>query len=600
MPKNTAPKGLPALFQPIDLTEGPCWKTILRFSFPIILSYLLQQVYSISDAAIVGQTLSAEEVAGVNDIAPIVNIFLQFAFGVSAGFCVITSCNVGSHNQPGVRRSLATQIVLSAVLTLLLTALALALLNPMLAWINVTPDSGAVYTAAFTYCAIIFAGIGAQLFYNFICSFLRAMGDSVTPLMFLLFSTVLNVGLDLLFILSFGWGVAGAAIATVLAQLISTVACFLYAFSRYPELRLHREDFAITKSDLSQHIAQGVPLGLQFSVLSVGIITMQSVVVQFDMQAGLIVSNAAQNGFGAANKLHMLTMTPLNAFGTALTSFTAQNLGAGKHERIRRGAIQASIIMALLAALSAGAGLLMTIGDTYFHVFLSADKVTPETIRYGNAFLYVDYAMYLLLGGIFLIAVHSGRRRGGAGSKNRGQLYAPGSHCRRRCERVRTLPCLLCALRGRSCSVAGNRYHPCHSVHQKHSPAGLPVSLRRASPPQGRKSVVSIRTGGLMKQPSFFQRVYSLVRQIPAGACASYSQLAYLLGAPRAARQVGWAMRTCPDDLPWQRVVKADGSIAGGGYADLRRALLEAEGVPFLPDGRVDLRACQWQGPKAV
>ena len=229
------------------------------------------------------------------------------------------------------------------------------------------------------------------------------MGDSVTPLAFLLFSTVLNVGLDLLFILSFGWGVAGAAIATVLAQLISTVACFIYAFSRYPELRLHREDFAITKSDLTQHIAQGVPLGLQFSVLSVGIITMQSVVVQFDMQAGLIVSNAAQNGFGAANKLHMLTMTPLNAFGTALTSFTAQNLGAGKHERIRRGAIQASIIMALLAALSAGAGLLMTIGDTYFHVFLSADKVTPETIRYGNAFLYVDYAMYLLLGGIFLM-----------------------------------------------------------------------------------------------------------------------------------------------------------------------------------------------------
>ena len=195
MPKNTAPKGLPALFQPIDLTEGPCWKTILRFSFPIILSYLLQQVYSISDAAIVGQTLSGEQVAGVNDIAPIVNIFLQFAFGVSAGFCVITSCSVGSRNQPGVRRSLSTQIVLSAVLTVLLTALALAVLDPMLAWINVTPDSGAVYTAAHTYCALIFAGIGAQLFYNFICSFLRAMGDSVTPLAFLLFSTVLNVGL---------------------------------------------------------------------------------------------------------------------------------------------------------------------------------------------------------------------------------------------------------------------------------------------------------------------------------------------------------------------------------------------------------------------
>lgn len=103
-----------------------------------------------------------------------------------------------------------------------------------------------------------------------------------------------------------------------------------------------------------------------------------------------------------------------------------------------------------------------------------------------------------------------------------------------------------------------------------------------------------------MEQQPFFQRVYALVRQIPAGSCASYSQLAYLLGAPRAARQVGWAMRACPDDLPWQRVVKADGSIAGGGYADLRSALLKAEGVPFLPDGRVDLRACQWQGPAAI
>ena len=403
MHETTAPKGLHALFQPIDLTEGACWKTILRFSFPIILSYLLQQIYSISDAAIVGQTLSAQEVAGVNDIAPIVNIFLQFAFGVSAGFCVITSCNVGSHNQPGVRRSLSTQIVLSGILTVLLTALALVLLDPMLAWINVTPESGATYTAAYTYCAIIFAGIGAQLFYNFICSFLRAMGDSVTPLAFLLFSTVLNVGLDLLFILAFHWGVAGAAIATVLAQLISTVGCFIYAFSKYPELRLHREDFAISKNDLTQHIVQGIPLGLQFSVLSIGIITMQSVVVQFDMQQGLIVSSAAQNGFGAANKLNTLTMTPLNAFGTALTSFAAQNLGAGKHDRIRHGSMQAFLIMALLCALSVSVGLLMTVGDTYFHIFLSADKVTAETVRYGNTFLYVDYAMYLLLGGIFLM-----------------------------------------------------------------------------------------------------------------------------------------------------------------------------------------------------
>ena len=338
-----------SLFGPMDLTKGTCWKTILIFSLPVILSYLLQQVYSISDAAIVGQTLTAQEVAGVNDTTSLVFIFLQFAFGVSAGFCVVTSCQVGARNQAGVRRSLATQIILSAVLTVLLTALALALLNPMLAWINVTPDNAEVYRAAYTYCFIIFAGIGAQLFYNFICAFLRSMGDSLTPLLFLLFSTVLNVGLDLLFI-----------------------------------------------------VVQGVPLGLQFSVLAIGIIVMQGVVVQFDMLDGVMVSSSAQMGFGAANKLSNLTATPMNALGTAMTSFTAQNLGAGNHDRIRRGALQALGMMAIIAVAAVSCGLLLTLNNTYLHIFLSADKITADTIRFGNTFLYVDYSMYLFLGCVFI------------------------------------------------------------------------------------------------------------------------------------------------------------------------------------------------------
>lgn len=389
--------------EPIDLTQGPCWKVILLFSLPVILSYLLQQVYSISDAAIVGQTLTAAEVAGVNDTNSLVFIFLQFAFGVSAGFCVITSYYVGMHDERGVRRSLATQILLSAALTVALTALALVLLDPMLAWINVTPDNHEVYTAAYTYCAIIFAGIGAQLFYNFICSFLRAMGDSVTPLLFLLFSTVLNVGLDLAFILVFRWGVAGAALATVLAQLVSTIGCFIYAFVRYPVLRLHREDWRITLMDVKRHLVRGIPLGLQFSVLAVGIIVMQGGVVKFDMRDGVMVSNAAQNGFGAANRLFNLVATPMNALGGAMTSFTAQNLGAGQYDRIRRGTLQALGMVSILAILAAGTGLLLTRGDFCYHVFLSADKVTPDAVRYGNSLLYVDFSMYLFLGFVFVV-----------------------------------------------------------------------------------------------------------------------------------------------------------------------------------------------------
>ena len=392
-----------SLFQPIDLTEGTCWKTIFLFSIPIIISYLLQQIYTISDAAIVGQTLAADEVAGVNDTSPIAFIFLQFAFGVSAGFCAVTARSVGAHDEAAVRRSLATQIVLSAALTVALTALALVLLNPMLAWINLTPASGEVYRAAFTYCAIIFAGIGAQLFYNFICSFLRSLGDSVTPLLFLLFSTALNVGLDLLFIVTFRWGVAGAAIATVLAQLLSTIGCFCYAFARYPKLRLHREDWAITRHDISQHAFQGIPLGLQFSVLAIGIIVVQSVVVKFDILDGQMVSNAAQNGFGAANKFTGSLMTLLNGLGTAMTSFVAQNLGAGNFERIRKGARQALVMFAIATAISTALGFLSTIGNFYLHLFLSADKVTADTIRFGNGYMRVDMSLMLFLGGVFLL-----------------------------------------------------------------------------------------------------------------------------------------------------------------------------------------------------
>ena len=392
-----------SLFQPIDLTEGTCWKTIFLFSIPIIISYLLQQIYTISDAAIVGQTLAADEVAGVNDTSPIAFIFLQFAFGVSAGFCAVTARSVGAHDEAAVRRSLATQIVLSAALTVALTALALVLLNPMLAWINLTPASGEVYRAAFTYCAIIFAGIGAQLFYNFICSFLRSLGDSVTPLLFLLFSTALNVGLDLLFIVTFHWGVAGAAIATVLAQLLSTIGCFCYAFARYPKLRLHREDWAITRHDIGQHAFQGIPLGLQFSVLAIGIIVVQSVVVKFDILDGQMVSNAAQNGFGAANKFTGSLMTLLNGLGTAMTSFVAQNLGAGNFERIRKGARQALVMFAIATAISSALGFLASIGNFYLHLFLSADKVTPDTIRFGNGYMRVDMSLMLFLGGVFLL-----------------------------------------------------------------------------------------------------------------------------------------------------------------------------------------------------
>ena len=395
---------LKKLFAPKDLTRGDITKVILSFSFPIILSYLFQQIYTISDAAIVGQTLSAGEVAGVNDTTSLVFIFLQFAFGCSAGFCAVTGLKVGANDMEGTRRSLATQFVLCAALTVVLTVASILLIDPMLAWINVLPSSGVVYESARMYCLIIFAGIGAQMFYNFICSFLRSLGDSFTPLAFLIFSTLLNIGLDLLFIIAFRWGVAGAAVATVAAQLLSTVACIAYTFIKYPDMRLHIADFRLTRRDVSVHLQQGIPLGLQFSVLAIGIIVMQSVVVSFDIVGGGMTEvNAAQNGFGAANKLNNFMMTPLSGLGVAMTSYAAQNLGAGETKRVRAGTNRALVIMLIFAAVLAGLGCLFTINGAYLYLFLSADKITAETVRYGNTLLYTDFSMYFFLGAIFVV-----------------------------------------------------------------------------------------------------------------------------------------------------------------------------------------------------
>ena len=278
-------------------------------------------------------------------------------------------------------------------------------LKPLLRFIGLSEANPGVWRAAYQYSLVIFLGIFAQLYYNLICSVLRSLGDSTTPLVFLLFSTVLNIGLDLLFILAFRLGVIGAAAATVLAQAVSALLCLLYAFGKYPELHLSGQDFRAELSVYAQHLSQGLPMGLQFSVLAIGIIVMQRALVGFDIGPDGIMAagNPAQNGFGAANKLNSLIMTPVNGLGAAMTSFTAQNLGAGNHDRIRKGALQSLVMVSLLAAMAVGIGLLLTLGNAYLRIFLSADKITMDTVRYGNTFLYVDYAMYLFLGFIFVV-----------------------------------------------------------------------------------------------------------------------------------------------------------------------------------------------------
>lgn len=394
-----------ALFGQIDLTQGSIIKVLIKFTLPIIISYLLQQLYILSDAAICGQTLSADEVAGVNDTSPLVFIFMQFAFGCTAGFCVVLSSKLGAHDEDGMRKSFATQFILCSAITVVLTIVSVFCIKPMLAWVNVTEQNPVVFQAAYTYCLVIFLGTIAQLFYNFIISILRSIGDSFTPLVFLLISTLTNIALDLLFIKVFKWGVAGAAGATILTQVLCTVACFIYTFAKYKFLRLKKQDFKIAWKDIWAHVKQGIPLGLQFSVLSIGLIVMLSETIKFDLLPnGLMVSgNPAQNGVGAANKLINFAMAPLSALGTAMVSFNAQNLGAGNVERVKKGTNQAILLGFALTVICAGIGLLLTINGAYQHIFLSADKISEKSVYFGNTFLYIDLSLFFILSMLFVL-----------------------------------------------------------------------------------------------------------------------------------------------------------------------------------------------------
>ena len=368
-------------------------RNIVQFSVPLLIGNLAQQLYSTVDSIVVGRYVGDTALAAVGASGPVINLLIVLFVGISTGAGIMVSQYFGAKQKEHLSTTVGNCVTLTLISALIIMVLGALITRPLMSLLH-TPAE--IYDMACDYMTIIFVGILGSAYYNIFSGILRGLGDSVTPLLFLLFSTALNVGLDLLFIVTFHWGVAGAAIATVLAQLLSTIGC-------YPKLRLHREDWAITRHDIGQHAFQGIPLGLQFSVLAIGIIVVQSVVVKFDILDGQMVSNAAQNGFGAANKFTGSLMTLLNGLGTAMTSFVAQNLGAGNFERIRKGARQALVMFAIATAISAALGFLASIGNFYLHLFLSADKVTADTIRFGNGYMRVDMSLMLFLGGVFLL-----------------------------------------------------------------------------------------------------------------------------------------------------------------------------------------------------
>lgn len=396
------------IFKPVDLTKGTPWKVILAFLVPIFLSLCFQQVYSLTDALIIGQYIPLQ-FAGVSDTGSLSFIVLSFAFGCTSGFSVITSNEYGRKDEAGVRRSFATSIVLSAIVSVLLTIIALAMVPTLLSWIKLSPQiDKTTYQAAYVYIMVIYAGLISQVFYNLVCSVLRSIGDSMTPLLFLICSSILNIGLDFAFVILMptpDLKVAGAAIATVLSQGISALFGFIYAFKKYPWLRLHKKDYKMDWPFSKEHLKEGLPLAFQFSILAIGLIIMQSSIDAFDIGKTLPNGEAAhyaQDGYGANGKLFNFLMMPYDALGTAMLSFAAQNEGAGLYSRVKKGTSQSFLMMAITYLFVNLVGLLLCIDGAFVYIFLSPSSIYPETIFYATSYFYLVLPLSFILGALFI------------------------------------------------------------------------------------------------------------------------------------------------------------------------------------------------------
>ncbi|MBQ8141818.1 MAG: polysaccharide biosynthesis C-terminal domain-containing protein [Bacilli bacterium] len=399
------------LFHPIDLTKGKIGTSLFLFLIPIVLSQIFQQIYSLTDSIIIGQNLNANQVAGINDAVPLAFLVLGFVQGTTAGFSVILSRAFGAKDFSLARKSVFVQIILSIIFVFILTIASFFLIDFLLSFLKLTPSQSdpnmnEIYQAAKMYLTIIFlGGVVSQMFYNMISSILRALGDSFVPFLFLVLSTLLNIGLDLLFIVVFSWGIEGSAIATVISQSLAAIGAFIYAFTRYPQIRFQKEDTKVSFSFVWEHIRLGVPLGLQYSITYIGVIVMQAAVIPFDILpdgTSVVSNNPFQVGYGVSNKLGGLMMVFMSSLGTGMLSFISQNFGAKEYKRIQRGFRLSLIAMTLICILLMTITLLLTINGSYQYLFLSKDNITEGSILTGNTYLYICVPFYIPLGYIYL------------------------------------------------------------------------------------------------------------------------------------------------------------------------------------------------------
>ncbi len=345
-----------------SMTEGRPLTLIVQFALPLLMGNLFQLTYNRIDAAIVGQILGADALASVGASSSVQFLVLGFCIGICCGFGVPISKSFGAGKHEEMRNLIFHAMVLTGVFAVVLTMVC-ALLCPQILHLLSTPED--IFTGAYQYLLVIFLGIPFTLLYNLLSSMLRAVGDSRTPFLFLAFSTVLNIILDLFCIIVLKWGCAGAAIATITAQAVSGILCFIYIRKRIPVLCLSRQNYRIKGAGIKTMLVMGIPMGLQYSITTIVSMVMQS--------ANNRLGSIYVSGFTAGMRIKQFLMCPFDAIATAVSVFCGQNLGAGKPDRIKKG-IREGVLSGVLYGLFAGV-ILIFAGRTLSMLFVSKSAV---------------------------------------------------------------------------------------------------------------------------------------------------------------------------------------------------------------------------------
>lgn len=371
-----------------SLTTGRPWRVILAFSVPLLLGNVVQQLYQFVDAIVVGRHLGVESLAAVGATGPLLFLLLGFAWGLTSGFAIPIAQAFGAGDDAAVRRSVATGVILTGITSVILTIVAPLISEPLLALLQ-TPE--VLMDEATVFTQISFIGAGATMFFNYLSAIIRAIGDSRTPLVFLTLACALNVGLVILMVGPLGWGVGGAALATVVSQAVSVLLCLEFVRRRLPMLHLRRADWKVGRADYAEHLRLGLPMGFQASIIAIGTLTVQVALNTLGADAVAAYTTGA--------RVDSLGVAFLSSIGLAVSMYAAQNLGGRRPDRIRLGVVQATW-MAIVGGLAIGA-VVIAFGVPMVRLFIG--EGSAAVVADAHLMLVVNGLGYWALGVLFVL-----------------------------------------------------------------------------------------------------------------------------------------------------------------------------------------------------